>query len=135
MCALSDFFVRIERYAYVAVLDVGVLDEVVDCGDDFGNACLVVSSEESVAVGYDEILSNVVEKLGELSGAECYSGRGVKDNVATVIFLYDPRAYMLAAEIGRCVEVSDKSDCRDFLVGVAFECGHEITVVIKGYVG
>lgn len=68
VCALSNFFVWIEGYAYFAVFDFGVLLEVVYGRDDFGDAGFVVCAKQGIAVGDDECLSFVVEQFGEVVG-------------------------------------------------------------------
>ena len=68
VCALAYLLVWIEGYAYVAVLDFGVLLKILYRRDDFGYAGFVVSSEQSVSVGHNEVLALVVEQFGKLGG-------------------------------------------------------------------
>ena len=87
MCTLTDLFVGIEGYTDVAMLDFGVLLQVVDSGDDFGYAGFVVSAEQSGAVGHDEVLSLIVEQFGELGGGEDDVFSLVERDVFTVVAL------------------------------------------------
>lgn len=110
VCALADFLVGVEGYAYFAVFDFGMLLEVVYGGDDFGDACLVVGSKQCIAVGDDECLSFVVEQFGKVVGRQGDAGMGVEQDVSAVIVLDDARGDVVSAHIGGCVEVCDKSD-------------------------
>lgn len=89
VCALAYLLVWIEGYAYVAMLDFGVLLKILYCRDDFSYAGLVVSSEQSVSVGHDEILALIVEQFGKLGGRE-YDAVGLveRDVVAVIVLDY-----------------------------------------------
>ena len=61
----TDFLVGIESHAYVAMLNLLVVAQIAHCLNNLGNTRLVVGTEQSVSVGYDKILTNVIEQLGE----------------------------------------------------------------------
>ena len=65
MSTKTDFFVGIEAYANVAVLNLGMLHQVDHSLNDGCNAGLVVSTEQSVSIGNDEVFALMAEQLGE----------------------------------------------------------------------
>ena len=65
VCTHTYLLVGIEGNAYVAMLNLVVVAEETHSLDNLGDAGLVVGTEESGAVGDDEILSNMVEQFGE----------------------------------------------------------------------
>lgn len=71
--ALSDFLVGVEGDSDVTVLDFGMSLEESDCGDYFGDSGFVVGAEESVTVGDDEVLSDVVIEFGEVGRRKGYA--------------------------------------------------------------
>ncbi len=65
--ALSYLFIGIEGNPYLSVFYFGMLYEVIDRSYDFGDARFVISSEQRVAVGHDEVLTNVMVELGKFA--------------------------------------------------------------------
>lgn len=99
----SDLFVGVECHAYVAVGNLGMIDQIVDCGYDFGDAGFVVGSEQCGSVGHDQILSAIARQLGKFIGRECDSELGVEDYVASIVVLDYARIDVAARHVGRCV--------------------------------
>ena len=66
VCALPYFLIGVKSYAHIAVLDFGMLHEVLHGRDDFGDAGLVVSTEKRIAIGYNKILPLVMLKFRKL---------------------------------------------------------------------
>ena len=65
MCTHTDFFVRIETYADVAVLDFVVVAQIAHSLYDFSDARLVVGTQQGSTVCHDDILSLVSLQLWE----------------------------------------------------------------------
>ena len=63
--AHADFLVGIEAHAYVAVLHLVVVSQPAHGLHNLGYASLVVSPEQGVAVGHDDVFALVSQKLGE----------------------------------------------------------------------
>ena len=57
VCALAYLLVGIEGDAYLAVLDFGMMLQIIYGRDDFGDAGLIVGAEQRRAVGDDERLA------------------------------------------------------------------------------
>ena len=65
MSTHTDFLVRVEAHADIAVLDFLVVAQVAHRLNDFCDARLVVSSEQGGSVGNDDVLALVCLELWE----------------------------------------------------------------------
>ncbi len=119
MCSKSDFFVRIERYTDVPVLDFRMGFQVVYSSNDLCNACLVVSTEKGVSIGYDQIFTFVVEQFRELSGREDNIFGRIKCYVTTVVALDYSWSDVATAHVRRGIQMCDKAYCRYFFVNIS----------------
>ena len=61
------FLVGVEGYAYLAMTYLLMLLQIDHGLHDFGNARLVVGTQECRAIGDDEVLADVLEQFGELT--------------------------------------------------------------------
>lgn len=77
-----------------------MIDQIVDCGYDFGDAGFVVGSEQCGSVGHDQILSAIARQLGKFIGRECDSELGVEDYVASIVVLDYARIDVAARQSG-----------------------------------
>jgi len=62
----ADFFIRIETNTYLAMLDFGMLLQIDNSRNYFGNTSLVVSPQQRFAIGHDQILPLMIQQFGEL---------------------------------------------------------------------
>src|SRR6185503_16865026 len=86
----SDFFIRRESDSERAALDLWILFEGIDHGHDFGNARLVIRTEQCRAIGSDDVVANQVLQLGILRGCDYLRLIFRQDNVSTlVVFVKD----------------------------------------------
>ena len=69
MSSHTDLLVRVEAYAYVAVLDFVVVAQIAHRLYDFGNTSLVVGSQQSGAVCDDDVFALMGFQLRELAHA------------------------------------------------------------------
>ena len=106
--------------------------EIFHCGDNLGDAGLVVSSEQGGAVGDYQVLAQIVEELGEFIGGEEDLLLLVECDSLAVVVLDDAGLDMLAAHVGGSVEVSDEAYDGHLAVCVGRESGHEIAIVVEG---
>ena len=65
VCSHTDFLVRVEAHAYIAVLNLVVVAQPAHCLHDFRDTGLVVSSEQRMSVGHDQVFSLVLQQLRE----------------------------------------------------------------------
>ena len=60
--AFADLLVRRESDPYLAVLDLRMRLQMGDCRDNGGYTRLIISTQESLAVGDDDLLSDVIQQ-------------------------------------------------------------------------
>ena len=87
MGAKANLLVGVEAHAHTSVFDFGVIDKVVHGLYNLGYAGLVVGTEQGVAVGYDDVLSYMVEQFGEFGGRGYDTGLGIEHNVTAIVGL------------------------------------------------
>jgi hypothetical protein len=109
--AVTDLLVRGEHDAHRAARDLGVADEVPDGGHDLGDAGLVVRAEQRGAVAGDELVTGVVRELRPLDRVEHLLGVARK-RVRAALVVEHLRLHVLAAHVGRGVDVRDEADRR-----------------------
>jgi len=68
VCALADLLIGIERHADIAVLDLVMVAQIAHRLHDFGNAGLVIGTEQCRSVGHNDVFSLVGQQLGKLRG-------------------------------------------------------------------
>ena len=66
MGAQTDFFIGIETDANLSMLDFRMFLQIYDGRYDFGNICLIISTQQGLSVGNNQIFSLMVEQFGEL---------------------------------------------------------------------
>ena len=64
--AHANFLVGVERHADLTMFNLLVLLQIHHSLHDFSDAGLVVGTQQCRAVGYDEVLTDVLQQLGEL---------------------------------------------------------------------
>ena len=127
----ADFLVRIKADADFAVLDFGMLFQIDHRGDDFGDARLVVGTEQGLAIGHNQVFALMVEQFGELGGGKDDILFGAKRDVLAVIVGHDAGFHVLAAHIGAGIHVGYEADSGDRLVGIGGKGGEEIPVLVQ----
>ena len=106
--AASYLLVRGESYLDVSMLELRMLDYILHGIHDFGDAGLVVSSQEGCAVCCDDGLALVVQQFRELARLQAQARNALERNLASVIVLYDLRFHIVAgsvrSSVGMCYE-------------------------------
>ena len=93
--SLTDLFVRCETDTNLAVLDFGVLYQVLHCCHNLCNAGFVVSAEQGSGVRHDDVLTCVA-----------------RIDIVALLGLHYRGLHMFAARIRRRVHVGDKTEDR-----------------------
>ena len=94
MCTTTDFLVGIEAHTHLAVLHLGVSQQVCHCRHYLCYTSLVVSTEQGMAIGNNEVLALVLQKFGELANACNYSFRLIQHDVRAIVVPYDAWPYI-----------------------------------------
>ena len=97
VCAKSYFLVGVEAHADASMLYLRVLHEINHSLDYLGNTSLVIGSEESMAVGDDDVFAYVRFQFRELGWASDDVSLGIENNVAAIILL-SPKAFAALKE-------------------------------------
>ena len=112
----ANLLVGVEGYANLAVPDVLVVAQIAHRLHDFGNAGLVVGTEQCVAVGHNEVFAHVAEQFGKLLRTQ-HNALG-EQNVASVVLLHDARFDVGTATVGAGVVVGNEAYRRHRLIAV-----------------
>ncbi len=129
--ATTDFLVRSEADADFAVLDLGMLYQILHGGHDFCHAGLVIGPQKGGSVGGDERLAHVVQHFGELFRLELQAGNALEVNGAAVVVLNDLRLDIGPAGVGGGIHVSDEAHGRYVLAQIGREGSHHVSVFIQ----
>ena len=129
--AQADFLVGIEGHADAAVLDFGMLLEIGHGLYDFGDARLVVGTQQGVAVGHDDVLAHVVEQFGKLLSRGHDASGFVQHDVLAVVIANNAGLHVLARAVGAGVHVRDETDGGNSRICVGGQCGVEVAIVVK----
>ena len=103
--------------------------------DNLGYAGLVVCSEKGVAVGDNQVFTDVRFQLGELADGRDDAFFLAEHDVCAVVVLDDSWFDVFAAAVGTRVHVSDESDGGDLSVGVGGQGGIDVAVGIHLHFG
>ena len=134
MGAKAYLLVGVEADSDLAVLDLGVGLQPGHSADDFGDAGLVVGTQQGGAVGDNQVLAHVVEQLGEILRRQLDAELGVEHYLAAGIGFYDARADVLAAHVGTRVHVRDEAHYGYLLVvAVGGKGGEQVAILIEAY--
>ena len=131
---MANLFVGAEADAKCRVRQLGVGAQACDERHDFGNARLVVGSEQRRTVRADEVLANQAVECRELIGADRHGG-AVNDSAHKVaaFIVHDVRLYAKARDDLRRVEMGDKAESRpSFRSGAGGDPGGHISVLAHG---
>ena len=104
----TNLLIGRETNADLAVLHLGVGQQVLRCGHNLGNTRLVVSAEQRRAVGMDQRMSLEELQLGEVLDA--HRQLIVELDVATLIALNHLRFNIFTTHIGCRIDVRDKAN-------------------------
>ena len=130
VCALSDLLVRRESDANLAVLNLGMLQQVLARTHDLCNSGFVVRTEQGLTVGHDDILSLITQNLWILGRLENDVLCLVEHDIVSVVVVYYPRLNMFARSVRRSVHMRNETDYR-----LAFhtrrDSGHDIAILVQ----
>ena len=113
--AKTNFLVWIETYADFAVLNFWVSLQPCHSINDFRDSSLIIGSEERIAIGDDQVLTDIVQKLGKFFRREFYIFLSVEFDHRAVVVLYDAWIHVLARHVGRCIHMGYEADGRKIL--------------------
>ena len=106
--AAAHLLVGGEADADLAVFHLGVRHEVFRGGHNFRNAGLVVGAQQRRAVGVDQGVALEEGQLGEVRNP--HRQLAVQGDVAAVVLVDHAGFHLLAAHVGRGVDVGDEAD-------------------------
>ena len=132
---LANLLVGVEGHPYLAVLDFGVGQQVLHGRYNLGHTGLVVGTEQCLAIGHNQVLPYVVQQFGKLRRLQHHILLGTQHNIGTAVVLDNAGRHVAARHIGARIEVGDKADYRHLLVGVGWQRGHQIAVIVEGHLG
>lgn len=127
----ADFFVGIEADTYLAMFYFRMLLQVGYGRNDFGNTSLVISSQQSLSVGHEQILALMVKQLRELRRRQYYIIFGTEHDVLTVIVFHLAGRHVLAAHVGTCIHVGDEAYRRQRFVRIGGKRSKQIAVLVQ----
>ena len=131
MCSQSDFFIRIEAYANFSVFYFRMFFQICHSSNDFGNTSLIISSQQCTAVGYNQILSYMIEQFWKLLGRKNDSLFLTQCNILASIITDDIRIYIFSRHVGAGIHMSYETDCRYISIYICRKSGKQITIVIQ----
>ena len=129
--AAADFLVRSEADADFAVLDLGMLHQILHGGHDFCHAGLVIGPQKGGAVGGDEGLAYVMQHFRKFFRAQLQAGYALEVYGAAVVVLDNLRLHIGPAGIGSGIHMGDEAHGRYFLVQVGRDGTHHIAVLVQ----
>ena len=125
-------FVGVESHADVAVRNLLVVAQVAHGLHDFGNACLVVGTEQRCSVGHNQVFSLVLQQFRELGRTADDAFRQL--NVASVVVSHDSGFDVLARAVGAGIVVGNESDGGNRLGKVRLQRGIDVPFVVHLHV-
>ena len=128
VCTHADFLVGVESHADVSMLYFVVVAQPAHGLYDFGNARLVVSTQQGVPVGHDQVFALVSEQFWKFLGRRHDTLR--KHDVVAVIVSDDARLHVGTAAVGRRVIVADETDGGHLFLDVRFQRGIHISHLV-----
>jgi hypothetical protein len=112
------------------MLHVGVFHQVLKGSHNLGNAGFVVGAQKGGPVGCNEGLSNIFAQLRKIFHPKVHILFLVQEDIFAVVILYDLGFDILAIHIGAGVHVCHEPDHRYVLIGIGWQGGHHIAVLI-----
>ena len=101
--------------------------------DNFGNTCLVVSTQQGMTIGHNEVLTDMLAKFGE-NFRTCNKTSLFQLNISTVVVLNNMRFDISSRGVGTGVHVGNETYHGGVLLSIGWECGIEIAFVCQFYV-
>ena len=124
----ADFFVRCEGEGNLSVRNVRILNEVFQCTDDFHDAGLIVTAQQCIAVGYDDVLAHAfcqVRILRRIDGHAAF-----QCNNAAVVVFDDFGQLGRSRQVICSIHMGQETDGRYFLLHV----GRQAAIYIAHFV-
>ena len=128
----SDFFVRVETYTYISVLDFIMVSEIAHSLYDFSNSCFIVCTKKCRAISYDDVLAFVGFQFRKFIdfGEDAWT----QFNIFAIIVADDACLDVFSTCIWTGVHVRYKSDGRCLFLGIAFQCSVDVTHIVHLYI-
>lgn len=132
--AAAHLLVGRETDADLAVAHLGMREQILCGGHDLRHAGLVVGPEQRRAVGVDERVALEEGQLGEVGHA--HRELAVEDDVTAVVLVDDAGLDILAAHVGRRIDVGDEADDRGVLAARGRgDASHDVSVAVHRHLG
>ena len=128
--AFADLLVRRESDPYLAVLDLRMRLQMGNGRDNGGYTRLIISTQESLAIGDDDLLSDVIQQLGEFLGREDDLLLLIEGDIAALVF-HDAWCNLLSRHIRAGIQVSDKSNRWNLVCRVGRQGCHYIAILVQ----
>ena len=126
--AHANLLVGVEGDADDAVGYLGMVAQPAHGLYDLGDACLVVGSQEGMAIGDDKVFADVLQQLGELRrAADDTLG---EEDVGAVVLMDDMGLDAGTRAVGAGVVMGDEADGGDMALHVGFQRGVDIAVFV-----
>ncbi|CAJ1853860.1 hypothetical protein OPFLODJI_02786 [Aeromonas hydrophila] len=127
--AAAYLLVRGKAKPDIATGDLGVGQQVVDGGEDLGDARLVVGPQQGAAVGGNEILPQVVFQEAVIANGQHLVPLAQTDVAALIVF--DDLGHHVRRLVVGGIHVGDEADGRRVRL-VARQAGGEVAVFVQG---
>ena len=131
MRSQTYFLVGIETDTDFTVFDFRMLFQIGYRRNNLRDTRFVIGTQQSLSVGDNQIFSLMVEQFRELGGRKNHFPFCAKNNILTVVILYNARRNIFSAHIGTCIHVRDEADNRHRLICIGRKGGKQITVFIQ----
>ena len=131
MSTQPNFFIRIETYPNLSMFNFGMLFQINHRSNDFCNTGLIVSSQQRLSIGYNQIFSFVVQQFREPIRRKNNILFLTQDNIRTVITINDTRSHSCTGHIRTGIHVSNKSYRWYRFVGICRQGSKKITILVQ----
>ena len=131
MRSQTDFLIGIKTDTDFAMLDFGMLFQIYHRRNNLGNAGFIVSTQQGLSVGDNQVFPFVVEQFGKLGRRKDHFPLFAKNNILAIVILHNTRGDILTTHIGACIHVGNEPHDRYRLICIGRKGGEQITVLIQ----
>ena len=125
-----DLLVRSKTDTYLAMFDFRVILQIFHSSDDGCHTAFIVGSQQGLTVGYNNILVFIIIQFRKHLGRKNYILFGAQDDISSFI-IYNPWSHIFSRHIRTGIQMGDKADSRNLLIGICRKCCHQIAVFIQ----
>ncbi|MNC07627.1 hypothetical protein D3C75_551800 [compost metagenome] len=131
-CAFTDFFVRSESNADIAVGDV-FLFEHRHRRHNFGDTGFIIRAEQRFTIGGNQGLPKQLMQNREHHRRE-HLIADTQRNITTAIVFDNLRIHIFTCEIRCGIDVGNETNGRDFFIDVGRKCTHHGTMIAQRHI-